>query len=121
MKKLILTGLSFLFAITLTFAQDVNPETKAQEKVEKLTEVLTLNDDQKASIFTIVLEKITAMEAIKADTTLEAAAAQEQLEGIKNSANQKIAEQLTDEQKEKFFKYLEEKNAKKEEEGEVQQ
>lgn len=120
MKKLILTGLSFLFAITLTFAQDVNPETKAQEKVEKLTEVLTLNDDQKASIFTIVLEKITAMEAIKADTTLETAAAQEQLEGIKNSANQKIAEQLTDEQKEKFLKYLEEKNAKKEE-GEVQQ
>lgn len=115
MKKLILTGLSFLFAITLTIAQDVSPEAKAKQKVEKLTEVLTLNEDQQTAIYAIALEKTTAILAIKADTTLSADIAKKQLDSIKATAHQKISEQLTDDQKIAFAKYLEEKHAKKEE------
>lgn len=116
MRKLILTGLSFLFAITLTFAQDINPETKAKQKVDELTQVLTLNEDQQSAILSIVLEKITAKQAIKADTTLAADVAQQQVDAVKNTALQKIAEQLNDDQKIAFAKYIEEKNAKKEDE-----
>lgn len=115
MKKLILTGLSFLFAITLTFAQDFNPETKAKEKVDELTQLLTLNEDQQSAIYTIVLEKVTAKHAIKADTTLAADAAKQQMTDIKATAHQKIAEQLTDEQKVAFAKYVEEQGKKEEE------
>src|SRR5690606_10351153 len=99
MKKLILTGLSLLFAITLTFAQDINPETKAKQKVDELTQVLTLNEDQQAAIFTIILEKVTAKHAIKADTTIAADVAKQQIDAAKAAAHQKIAEQLNDDQK----------------------
>ena len=116
MRKLILTGLSFLFAITLTFAQDINPETKAKQKVDELTQVLTLNEDQQAAIFTIVLEKVTAKHAIKADTTLAVDVAKQQIEAAQATAHQKISEQLNDDQKVAFAKYLEEQKGKKEEE-----
>lgn len=116
MKKLILTGLSFLFAITLTFAQDINPETKAKHKVDELTQVLTLNEDQQSAIFTIILEKVTAKQAIKADTTLTADVAKQQIDAAQTAALQKISEQLNDDQKVAFAKYLEEQKGKKEDE-----
>ncbi|WP_159637196.1 hypothetical protein [Sphingobacterium composti Ten et al. 2007 non Yoo et al. 2007] len=121
MRKLILTGLSFLFAITLTFAQDVNPETKAKQKVDELTQVLTLNEDQQAAIFTIVLEKVNAKQAIKSDTTLTADVAKQQIDATKAAAHQKISEQLNDDQKIAFAKYLEDQQGKKEEEQGQQQ
>ncbi|MGN0003101.1 MAG: hypothetical protein ACI35V_06685 [Sphingobacterium composti] len=121
MRKLILTGLSFLFAITLTFAQDVNPETKAKQKVDELTQVLTLNEDQQAAIFTIVLEKVNAKQAIKSDTTLTADVAKQQIDATKATAHQKISEQLNDDQKIAFAKYLEDQQGKKEEEQGQQQ
>jgi len=116
MKKLILTGLSFLFAITLTFAQDINPETKAKQKVDELTQVLTLNEDQQSAIFTIILEKVTAKQAIKADTTIAADVAKQQIDAAQAAALQKISEQLNDDQKVAFAKYLEEQQGKKEDE-----
>ena len=116
MKKLILTGLSFLFAITLTFAQDANQDTKAKEKVAELTQVLTLDETQQTAIHAIVLEKLNAKAALKADTTLSAEDSKKQWEAIEANAHQKINEQLTDEQKVAFAKYKEEnKDAKKEE------
>lgn len=118
MKKLILTGLSFLFAITLTFAQDANPETKAREKVTELTQVLTLNEEQQSAIYAIVLEKVNSKHNIKADTTLAEDVAKQQMMDAQNTAHQKIAEQLTDDQKVIFAKYIEEKGNKKEEKRE---
>ena len=115
MRKLILTGLSFLFAITLTFAQDINPETKAKQKVDELTQVLTLTEDQQTSILTIILEKVSATDAIKADTTLAADVAKQQLDLTNATALQKISELLNEDQKVAFAKYIEEKHAKKEE------
>lgn len=115
MKKLILTGLSFLFAITLTFAQEVTPENKAKESVTELTEKLTLTEDQQTAIYAIVLEKIKGKEAIKADTTLTEDAVKQQIEAIKVNANSKINELLTEDQKPLFVKFLEEKATKTEE------
>ncbi|MBE8721447.1 hypothetical protein [Sphingobacterium pedocola] len=115
MKKLILTGLSFLFAITLTFAQQGTAEEKAKETVTTLTEKLTLTEEQQASVYNIVLEKATAKYALKADTTLSEDAVKEQISTLTSTADAKITELLTDEQKAEFAKYVEERNAKKEE------
>ncbi|SKB71282.1 hypothetical protein SAMN05660841_01981 [Sphingobacterium nematocida] len=115
MKKLILTGLSFLFAITILFAQEINPENKAKETVIELTEKLTLNDDQQTAVYEVVLEKVKAKVAIKSDTTLTPEAVKQQIEALTTTANTKINELLTEEQKPLFVKYLEEKAAKKEE------
>lgn len=115
MKKLILTGLSFLFAITLTFAQQSDVETKAKEVTTELTEKLTLTADQQTAVHTIVLEKIKAKHALKADTTQSAEDVKLQIDAIKNTSTSKIAELLNDDQKAIFIKHLEEKQAKKEE------
>ncbi len=113
MKKLILTGLGFLFAITLTFAQEIDVEQKAKETVATLTEKLTLSDEQQAAIYPIVLEAKRAKFSLKADTALSADDLQQQLRTLKEGSNSKIIEQLTDEQKELFQKHLDE--GKKEE------
>lgn len=113
MKKLILTGLSFLFAITLTFAQQGTPEEKATETVTKLTEKLALTEEQQASVYNIVLEQTTAKYALKADTTLSEDVVTEQISTLTSTADAKIIELLTEEQKPEFGKYIEERNAKK--------
>ncbi len=115
MKKLILTGLSFLFAITLAFAQQIDVEQKTKETVAILTEKLTLSDEQQAAIYPIVLEAKKAKYALKADTSLSAEDLQQQLKTIKGGSNSKIMEQLNDEQKELFKKYIEEGKKEKEE------
>lgn len=121
MKKLILTGLSFLFAITMLFAQEINPENKAKETVTELTEKLTLTDDQQTAIYDVVLEKVKAKVAIKSDTTLTEDAVKQQIEALNTTANSKINELLTEDQKPLFVKYLEEKAARKEEKVEAVQ
>ena len=113
MKKLILTGLSFLFAVTLTFAQQSDVETKATAVTTELTEKLTLTADQQTAVYTIVLEKVKAKHALKADTTQSADDVKKQMEAIKNTSSSKIAELLNDEQKAIFIKHLEEKESKK--------
>lgn len=113
MKKLILTGLSFLFAITLTFAQQGTAEEKATEVVTTLTEKLTLTEEQQASVYNIVLEQKTAKYALKADTTLSEDVIKEQISTLTSTADAKISELLTEEQKPEFVKYIEERNAKK--------
>lgn len=113
MKKLILTGVSFLFAMTMLFAQDVNPETKAKEVVVELTEKLTLTAEQQTAIHDIVLEKVKGKMAVKSNTTMTPEEAKEQIEVIKATANGKINDLLTEEQKPLFAKYVEEKETEK--------
>ncbi|TCV05954.1 hypothetical protein EDC17_10688, partial [Sphingobacterium alimentarium] len=103
--------------VVLFTDHNFNPETKAKEKVDELTQVLTLSEEQQTAIYTIVLEKVNAKHAIKSDTTLAADVAKQQMSEIKAATHQKIAEQLTEDQKVIFAKYVEE-NGKKEEEQE---
>ncbi|WP_437922203.1 hypothetical protein [Sphingobacterium sp. LRF_L2] len=113
MKKLILTGLSLLFALTLTFAQEGTPETKAKEKVEKLSEKLTLTPEQQTAVYDIVLEHTKAKWALKADTTISPDVAKQQVDALTSTADAKIVEKLTEEQKPIYIQWIEERNAKK--------
>lgn len=115
MRQLILTGLSFLFAITVLFAQEITPENKAKETVTVLTKKLTLTNDQQTAIYNIVLEKISTKVSIKSDTTLSPETVAQQIEALNTASNTKINELLTDEQKPIFAKYIEEKATKRKE------
>lgn len=109
MKKLFLTGISLLFALTLTFAQDKNPEDKAKEKVTKLTEKLTLTDEQQTSIYDIVLEHAKAKEALKADATQSPEAVTESKNRLQETTDAQIKDQLSDEQKPLYDKIISER------------
>jgi len=112
MKKLILTGLTLLIAMSMTFAQDSTPEEKAKVTVEKLTEKLTLTSEQQTSIYKIILELKQAKGALDVDSTSSAVDVQKQKESLKATADSKIAEQLSDEQKSLFTKFVEERDSK---------
>ncbi|HMR17750.1 MAG TPA: hypothetical protein PKA53_00500 [Sphingobacterium sp.] len=114
MKKLILTGVGFLFAITLTFAQETDAEKKTREKVATLTEKLALNDEQKEAIYPIIYEKHQAKLSVKADTTLSTDEAKQQIDKAASEANARILEQLNEEQKEIYHRHLEEGKRAKE-------
>jgi|SRR5690606_33453213 len=112
MKKIFLTGISLLFALTLTFAQDANPEQKAQEKVTKLTEKLTLTEEQQTSIYDIVLEHAKAKQAIKADGTQSDEAKAEAKTRLQEGTDAQIKEKLSDEQKALYDKMISERPKK---------
>ncbi|NGF55304.1 hypothetical protein G5B00_02160 [Parapedobacter sp. SGR-10] len=112
MKKLILTGLGFLFAITLALAQEVDVEQKTKETIATLAEKLTLSDEQQATIYPVVLEAKITKYALKADTALSFQELQQQLHKLKEGSNNRIMEQLNDKQKEQFKKYLAERKSK---------
>lgn len=112
MKKLFLTGISLLFALTLTFAQDKSPEDKAKEKVTKLTEKLTLTDEQQTSIYEIVLQHAKAKQDLKADGTQSAEATTQAKNRLQETADAQIKEQLSDEQRSLYDKIISERPKK---------
>ncbi|RZF60309.1 hypothetical protein [Sphingobacterium corticibacterium] len=109
MKKLFLTGISLLFALTLTFAQDANPEDKAREKVAKLTEKLTLTDEQQTSVYDIVLEHAKAKQALKADASQSPEALAEAKGRLQETTDAQIKEKLSDEQKTQYDRIIAER------------
>lgn len=113
MKKFMLTGLSLLFALTLTFAQEGTPEEKAKASVEKISEKVALTPEQQTSIYAIALEHTKAKWAIKSDKSIAPDAAKQQMAALSTSADAKIAEKLTEEQKPLYAQYVQERNAKK--------
>lgn len=108
MKKIILTGISLLFATTLTFAQS-NPEEAAKQEVAVLTEKLTLTEDQQTSVLQIVWEGAKAKAAVKEDATLSPEVLAESLNKIQATTDAQVAEKLSDEQKPVFEKLVSER------------
>lgn len=109
MKKLFLTGISLLFALTLAFAQGADSESKAKEKVATLTEQLTLTAEQQTSIYDIVLEHLKAKQKIDATQSPDAQA--EAKTKLQEATDTQIKEKLTDEQKTLFDKIISERPA----------
>ncbi|GHE29411.1 hypothetical protein [Sphingobacterium griseoflavum] len=108
MKKIILTGIGLLFAITMSFAQS-NPEEAAKQEVAVLTEKLTLTEDQQTSVLQIVWEGAKAKAAVKEDATLSPEVLVESLHKIQATTDAQVAEKLSDEQKPVFEKLISER------------
>lgn len=113
MKKLFLAVSAVLFSLTLTFAQEVNPEEKAKATVTEWTQQLNLTEDQQAQIYNVVLEHKKAKLALKADTTAAADAKATQIEALNSDLDKKVSDLLTDEQKPLYAKIVEARAAKK--------
>ena len=108
MKKLISTGISLLFAVTLTMGQS-NPEEAAKQEVALLTEKLTLTDEQQTSVLQIVWEGAKAKKNVKEDATLSAEVLAESLNKIQATTDAQVAEKLSDDQKPLFVKLVSER------------
>lgn len=102
MKKLFLTGISLLFAVTLTFAQNANPEEVARKKSAELTQKLQLTPEQQGSIHQIILDGLQHKNTLKADQTISDDAKKETLKAGAKEKEAKIKALLTDEQKVKY-------------------
>ena len=109
MKKLFLTGIGFFLAMSLTFAQQATPEENATKVVTELVTKLTLNDEQKTAVSTIVLDQEKAVAALIQDSTTTPDVKKESIAKLQGESDNKIAQLLTDEQKAAFQKYIEER------------
>ncbi|MDF2853024.1 MAG: hypothetical protein K0S31_3709 [Sphingobacterium multivorum] len=109
MKKLFLTGIGFFLAMSLTFAQQTTPEENATKVVTELVTKLTLNEEQKTAVSTIVLNQEIAIAAVIQDATATADAKKESITKIQGESDTKIAQLLTDEQKTAYQKYVTER------------
>ena len=102
MKKLFLTGISLLFAVTLTFAQNTDVQQDARKKAAELTEKLQLTAEQQGSIHQIILEGLQQKETLKANNTISEDAKKETLKAGAKDKDAKIKAVLTEEQKAKY-------------------
>ncbi len=109
MKKLFLTGIGFFLAMSLTFAQQTTPEENATKVATELVTKLTLNEEQKTAVSTIVLNQEKAIAAVIQDATATADAKKESITKIQGESDTKIAQLLTDEQKTAYQKYVTER------------
>ncbi len=109
MKKLFLTGIGFFLAMSLTFAQQTTPEENATKVVTELVTKLTLNEEQKTAVSTIVLNQEKAIAAVIQDATATADAKKESITKIQGESDTKIAQLLTDEQKTAYQRYVTER------------
>jgi len=95
--------------MSLTFAQQTTPEENATKVVTELVTKLTLNEEQKTAVSTIVLNQEKAIAAVIQDATATADAKKESITKIQGESDTKIAQLLTDEQKTAYQKYVTER------------
>ena len=72
------------------------------DQVKDLTEKLTLTEDQQAKVKTILEDTRDQMQKIRADESLSQEDKMAKGRGLRETANGKIRELLTDDQKKKF-------------------
>lgn len=110
MKKLVLFLMVALFTTSGIFAQQrqrerATPEERAKRQVETLTKELKLTDTQKDKVYKIVLK--FAEQQPKQGNSTDREKRREEMLKIQKQRNDSIKTVLTDEQKKKFDKHLE--------------
>ena len=99
MKKLIVLGITLLGFIGISNAQEQSIKTKVTEKVQVLTEKLSLDNAQQDAISSLLQEMFTAKQAIESNEELS----QDEKTNLKQELHTKtqaqIAEQLNEDQK----------------------
>lgn len=111
MKKLVLLLMIALFATSGVFAQQrqqrerSTPEERAKRQTETLTKELTLTDAQKDKVYKIVLKFAQPQAQDNANTDREKR--REEFQKVQKQRNDSIKTVLTDDQKKKFDKHIE--------------
>ena len=101
MKKYILSFALLALVSTATLAQKKTAEQRAQTATEMMEKNLGLNSEQKTAIYNAQLEKLKAMDALKAAAGKGNQPDAEQAKAISKKYNEVVKATLTDEQKAK--------------------
>ncbi|WP_313531882.1 hypothetical protein [Sphingobacterium multivorum] len=112
MKKLILTGIGFFLALSLTFAQQGTPEETAAKATTELVQKLNLNDEQKTAVSTILLDQVKTEQTITKDSSSSAEVKNEALNKLQSEVDTKVSQLLTEDQKALYQKIIAERPAK---------
>ncbi len=112
MKKLILTGIGFFLALSLTFAQQGTPEETAAKATTELVQKLNLNDEQKTAVSTILLDQAKTEQTITKDSSSSAEVKNEALNKLQSEVDTKVSQLLTEDQKALYQKIIAKRPAK---------
>lgn len=123
MKKLMLIC-GLLFSV-ITFANAQNgggrrggdPAERAKKNTERLATKLSLNDDQKAKVLTILTDQATQMNKAWEDSKEDRAAMKTKVTAIMSDSDTKLNAVLTDDQKKQYEAYKAERKAAMEKRG----
>lgn len=95
--------IAFIFSSTLAFSQDVKAaEKRASKYSETLSKELTLKEDQKVKVQKIVKESEVEIEKIKANSALNSAEKNKQIDAVMGKEKTSMKKVLTADQ---FSKY----------------
>lgn len=113
MKKLILSAVATVFAIS-SFAQDgakvkKTPEEVATKRADKLKTELTLSDEQRSKVYTILLDNTTKVRAVKEKYPNDKKAAKAEIKPLRETCDASIKSVLTPEQVTKWEQLKKEK------------
>lgn len=117
MKKLVLLLMVALFATSGVFAQQrqrerPNSEDMAKRQTETLTKELSLTDAQKEKVYSIVLKFAKSQPQRQQGDNTDREKRREEFQKIQKQRNDSIKTILTDDQKKKFDKHLEDMQSK---------
>ena len=112
MKRIILTGIGFCLALSLTFAQQTTPQEAAARETTELAQKLNLSDDQKTAVSTILLDQAKAEETIARDNSSSSEVKNEALTKLQTEVDTKVNQLLTEDQKNIYQKVISERPAK---------
>jgi LysM repeat protein len=112
MKKLILTGIGFFLALSLTFAQQGTPEETAAKATTELVQKLNLSDEQRTAVSTILLDQAKTEQTITKDSSTSTQVKTESLNKLQSEVDTKVNQLLTEDQKSIYQKIIAERPAK---------
>lgn len=99
MKKIILTGIGFCLALSLTFAQQISPEQIAANATTELVQKLNLSDEQKTAVSSILLDQTQTEVSVLKDSTSTVVVKSQILNKLQTEVDNKISKVLKEDQK----------------------
>lgn len=111
MKRRIFT-LVFFVVVAVASAQKKNYKNMAQGVTNEMKKVLSLNQEQCDAIYPIHLDKVTKIETIKLNTSLNEAEKKQAIEEEYRAATKKFSKILGKETMDKWFGYIKQKFSK---------
>ena len=122
LKSLIVLGL-IVMGSTASFAQEERkqktPEEKAQRMTQKMSENLSLSEEQAAELEGVNIQFVNDLMAVKSDESMEKESKKAKLSELKTNHDSKLKEILTEEQYTQYEAAAEEKMAHREEKKRV--